>query len=267
MEFTKEFSVNFISFLYKSEMTTNYLLKNSQKQIKKAENLEQRVENLLKHNPTDRETVDIKREIDRMKKEFFEIEEQIKDIKSGKDTLWDWTFIDDNNKDQIFELILDKKTKKWINEKISNDQKIIYAQIDFDRTIKIDEMKNVSVLSKVKDFFNPEKKYIIVVLLSSPFNLKGKENSYIYIRSLNNDFEQIGKCNVSDMISTKLLSVEEDIDLDILNNLKEKNDLSELYSLTYNEALNKNYSVVKEDLLSNLEREVNNLSRKSKGID
>lgn len=264
MELTKDFSVNFISLLYKSEMTTNYIVTDSQKEIKGVENLEQRVEKLLEKTPNNPKTLNIKREIEQLKKDLFAIEEEVREVKSGKDTLFDWVFIDDNNKDQILDLILNQKIEKWILEKISNDQKIICAQIDLDKIITINGMSSISQISKVSELFKVKEKRIIFVLLSSPFNLKGKENAYIYFRSLTKDIEQIGKCNVTDMISTKLLSVEEEIDLEILNNLKENNDLSKLYALTYKESLNKNFSMVKEDLLSNLERKVNNLTRKSK---
>lgn len=264
MELTKDFSVNFISLLYKSEMTTNYIVTDSQKEIKGVENLEQRVEKLLEKTPNNPKTLNIKREIEQLKKDLFAIEEEVREVKSGKDTLFDWVFIDDNNKDQILDLILNQKIEKWILEKISNDQKIICAQIDLDKIITINGMSSISQINKVSELFKVKEKRIIFVLLSSPFNLKGKENAYIYFRSLTKDIEQIGKCNVTDMISTKLLSVEEEIDLEILNNLKENNDLSKLYALTYKESLNKNFSMVKEDLLSNLERKVNNLTRKSK---
>lgn len=264
MEFSKDFSVNFISLLYKSEMTTNYLVTDSKKEIIAVENLEQRVEKLLENAPNNPKTLNIKQEIYQLKKDLFAIEEKVREVKSGKDTLFDWVFIDDNNKDQILDLILNQKIKKWILEKISIDQKIICAQIDLDKIGNINEISNISQMNKISELFEMKEKKIIFVLLSSPFNLKGKENAYIYFRSLTKDIEKIGKCNVTDMISTKLLSVEEEIDLEILNNLKENNDLSKLFALTYKESINKNYSMVKEDLLSNLEREVNNLTRKSK---
>lgn len=258
MEFNKEFSVNIINDLYKIENSFKSMCHERDIDLENLENLNERIEKLIIKKPDDEEIISVKKEVEKYAITVLEFDLKINKLKKGNETLFDWRILDELDLADFFNDIIKPDFKKRLKNKILKDEKIIYTTIDVNVIEEVLKLGEISLKSKILDKLKSQNMNNLYLLLNSPFNMKGKENATIYFRESAGEKEYIGGCSVTDVISSKLLSVSEEFDLEVLNNIKENNNLSKLYSLAYEEAINKK-GVVNRNIFNDLERNINNI--------
>ncbi|WP_242226722.1 hypothetical protein [Bacillus cereus group sp. BfR-BA-01358] len=253
--------ITFISLIYRNEQHYKEIEQGCIKNVKESDELVKEINLLgaLEEND-DKELLDLKNRILKNNKGVKENLKRVRNIKKGKETLYKWEFMNQENLEFIKNSVENKELKEWLDSNFRNGQKVIYSNVNFKaiiNSLQNDSKTNKAVLEKYSNLKDKPS----VLYISSPLNLKGKETAYICIKS-DSHTEQVLKCKSTDVISANLLSISEDLDLSILNNLKENNDLSLLYELVYHEASMANMKSEDEETLKELSEQLSKILRK-----
>lgn len=182
-------------------------------------------------------------------KELNAIYISFKDLRQGKETFFEWKYID-----ALFvNKIKNEELKTWILINLKNAQKIIFCK--FPKKILYRILKDDVRLQYFKDRIPDNTE--IYLLLNKAYGIDGKEMAYIYIES--EIKEVLLKCTNQDIIKRTLLSYSEDLDLTILNNISNNNDLTKLYEIANKEAKNNENVYVSKNRLDELNAELNKI--------
>lgn len=261
MNLDKNDLIAVISLVYRTEERYREIEQGSIENIKESDELVKEI-NLLeeseKHN--DNEFLELKNRIIKSNKRVKDNLKRVRNLKKGKKTLFKWEFMNQENLEATKNSVINKELKEWLDLNFRNDQKVIYSNVDFSDIIAFlrnDPKTNKEAFEKYINLVDKKS----VLYISSPLNLKGKETVYIYIKS-DSDTEQVLKCKSTDVISVSLLNTSEDLDLTLLNNLRENNNLSLLYELAYQEASMANMKSEDEETLKELSEQLSKFLRK-----
>ncbi|MED1381730.1 hypothetical protein COL41_28905 [Bacillus mycoides] len=261
MTLNKKDLITIISLIYSTEQHYKEVEQVCIENVKDSDELVQEIKLLEGSKGNDgKEFLELKSRILQNNTGVKETLKRIKGFKNGKKTLYKWEFMSQGNLETTKNFVKDKELKEWLDFNFRNGQKIIYSNLNFKKIIAFLESNpkaNKGIFEKYLNLVDKES----TLYISSPLNLKGKETAYIYIK-LDSDTEQVLKCKSTDVISANLLNISEDLDLSLLNTLKENNDLSLLYELVYQEASMANMRSEDENTLKELSEQLSKILRK-----
>jgi len=179
---------------------------------------------------------------------------ELKQLKSGNETFFNWRFLSLSDKKKIDTTINNQEFSEWLNFNLNNEQKLIFSKIDVKKiesllSDDIDEKSNL--LMELRELDD------ILFFMSALFGFNGKETVYLYLRK--EDKESVIKCNNEDIVKNSLLNTFEEVDLSLLNKITKENDLTRLYLIADKEAskIDVNYSNKKK--INELSEQVKNL--------
>lgn len=250
-----------ISLIYRAEEIYGEIEQGCIRNVTESDRLVKEI-NLIEKNRKndDKEFLELKDKILKQDKNVKENLTRIRKFKQGKKTLFKWEFMNQESSGFTKDTVENKELKEWLDSNFRNGQKVISSNVNFQDVMVFlmnDPKTNKGTIDKYSNLADKK----LVLYISSPLNLKGKETAYMYIK-LDFDTEKVLKCKSTDVISANLLNISEDLDLLLLNNLKENNDLSRLYELVYQEASIANTKSEDEETLKELSEQLSNILRK-----